>query len=131
MSMLDGFEIIDTVSGVPSVSITKNGVSFNKSTIEKLHCPEYVVSLLDRTGCRFAIVPCSPNDRGARSFYKKDKELSYGVRWNNYDLRSTLETLMEWNLNNCGWKIAGTYSEADDALIFDLRNAEPLSRRNA
>ena len=129
MGLLDDFELVDSVSGIPSVSITKNGISFNKSTIEKLHCPEHVKLYLDRIGKRFAIVPCNKGDNGYRAFYRKEKDTANGVRWNNYDLRTTIAGLTGWNLEEHGWKICGLYSEEDNALIFDLNKAEPLSRR--
>lgn len=128
MGMLDGFEVIDAVYGVPSVSITKNGISFNKTTLEKLNCPEYAKALIDKQGKRIAIVPCGEAEKGARIFFKNGRDTSNGVRWNNYDLRTTVERMMGWNLADGGWKIAGLYSEEDDALIFDLKEAEGLNR---
>jgi hypothetical protein len=128
MGLLDGFEVIDTITGSPTMSITKNGISFNKTTLEKLACPEYVRALIDKTNKKIAIVPCGKTDRGSRSFYKVGKDTSNGARWNNYDLKQTIETLMKWNLEEESWKITGLYSEEDNALIFDLSNAVDNSR---
>lgn len=124
MSLLDGFELLETITGVPSMSISKNGVSFNRAAIEKLGCPRYVLTLIDKQGCRFAIVECSKNDRGARDFVKTERNISNGVRWNNHDLRATLEALMGWNLSADSWKVEGKFSDQDRALIFDLYESE-------
>lgn len=128
MSLLDKFEIIDSVTGVPSISITKNGISFNKGTLEKLARPAYVQALIDKQNKQIAIVPCDENDRGSRFFYKEGRDTANGVRWNNFDLRTTVETMMGWDLSDGGWKSAGIFSEEDNALIYDLNSAEPIKR---
>lgn len=129
MGFFDDFELLDPVNGIPSMSITKHGVSFNKSALEKLGCPENVKALLDKKGKRFAIISCEKEDRGARKFCKKGRDISNGVRWNNYDLKITLETLMGWNLAEQSWKSIGSYSEDERALIFDLLAVEDISRQ--
>lgn len=128
MGILDGFELVEPISGAPTMTVTKNGVSFNKTTLEKLGCPEYVQVLIDKIGKRIAIVPCLHRDKGSRPFYKPGKETSNGVRWNNYDLKSTIETMMGWNLMMCSWKVTGVYSEEVHALLFNLVDAEDSTR---
>lgn len=128
MSRLDGFEIINTVIGITNVSITKSGIAFSKASIEKLDCPEFVVALVDKQGKRIAIKPCAKGDKGARSFFKQGRDVSKGVRWNNFDLQTMIERMMNWNLEECGWKITGDYSDEDNALIFDLTKAEAVKR---
>lgn len=128
MSLLEAFEVVDAVTGMPTVSITKNGIAFNKTVLEKMGCPEYVRAMIDKPGKRIAIAPCEKEDRGSRAFYKRGRNTANGVRWNNFDLRTTIETMMGWALADQGWKASGFYSEEDNAIIFDLNSAEPLSR---
>ena len=40
--MLEGFKPISITSGVPTLSITKNGIGFNKAAILKIDAPQYV-----------------------------------------------------------------------------------------
>lgn len=128
MGLLDNFEIVDAITGTPNISITRSGIAFSKAAIEKLKCPEFVSVLIDKSGKRIAIQTCNKNDRGARSFYKAGRDTAKGVRWNNYDLKTILEQMMNWNLEESGWKISGEYSDEDNALIFDLNNAEAVRR---
>lgn len=123
MGKLDDFVLVEAISGIPTVAMTKNGISFNKTTIEKLNRPEYVKVLIDRKGNRIAITPCDKNDRGARSFYKEGRDTANGVRWNNFDLKSIIQSMMRWNFEDKGRKAEGFYSDEDNALIFDLREA--------
>ena len=98
--MLEGFEPLRLVTGIPTMSITKNGVSFNKTSIEKLGCPPYVIPMIDRQG--------------------------NGIRWNNNDLVATFENMMGWKIAYMGMKVRGKYSENDKAIIFNLESAEPI-----
>lgn len=128
MSLLDGFEVIETVTGIPTMSITRNGITFNKTVLEKLSRPEFAKAMIDKQGKQMAIVPCDKDDRGCRTFYKNGREIANGVRWNNHDLKATLETLMGWNLESQGWKSTGVYLENENAMLFDLKEVEPLKR---
>ena len=47
MTMLEGFKPFNFSEGVPYVSITNNGMTFNKSVVMKLDYPEQVVLLID------------------------------------------------------------------------------------
>ena len=47
MSLLENFKPFNFNEGVPYVSITINGMTFNKSVIMKLEYPEYVRLLID------------------------------------------------------------------------------------
>ena len=128
MSILDSFQVIGNVTGVPSVSVTKNGIAFNKAVLEKMRCPEYVCAMIDKASKRIAIVACEKGSNGSRPFYKKGRDMSNGVRWNNADLRMTIENMMSWRLSEKGWKATGTYFEEENALIFDLNDSEPINR---
>lgn len=126
--MLDGFETIKLVTGTPTMSVTKNGVSFNKTAIEKLGKPSYVIPMLDRIRNRFAIVGVDYEVEDARKFYQSGRDTSQGVRWNNNDLISTLEAITAWNTTKTGMKVKGRYDEDDRAIIFNLDEAEPIEK---
>ena len=52
MSMLSGFKAFNFNEGAPYVSITPNGVTFNKSVVMKLDYPEHAVLLIDESSGR-------------------------------------------------------------------------------
>lgn len=124
--MLEGFEPMKLVTGTPTMSVTKNGVAFNKTAIEKLGCPPFAIPMLDRAGNRFAIVGRDYEDNDTKRFYQNGRETSSGVRWNNNDLIATFENMMGWNIAHMGVKVKGRYSEDDRAIIFELYDAEPI-----
>ena len=124
--MLEGFEPLRLVTGIPTMSITKNGVSFNKTSIEKLGCPPYVIPMIDRQGNRFAIVARDERDDDTRKFHQEGRDTSNGIRWNNNDLVATFENMMGWKIAYMGMKVMGKYSENDKAIIFNLESAEPI-----
>lgn len=124
--MLEGFEILEFVQGVPSVSFTKNGISFNKAAVEKMKNARYVLPLIDKNGMRFAIAECEAGNEKAMDFLKDPSKISNGVRWNNRDLKRELERITGWSLEQEGFKIVGEYIAEDNALIFAFRNAIPI-----
>lgn len=124
--MLEGFEPIKLVTGTPTMSVTKNGVAFNKTAVEKLGCPPFAIPMIDRAGSRFAIVARDYEENDTKRFYQKGRDTSNGVRWNNNDLIATFESMMGWNIEQMGVKVKGVYSEIDRAIIFDLHEASPI-----
>lgn len=74
MTMLEGFKPFNFSEGVPYVSITNNGMTFNKSVVMKLDYPEQVVLLIDNETRRIAIQVCTPDTPNAASFTKRKKQ---------------------------------------------------------
>ena len=65
MSMLENFKPFNFNEGVPYVSITNNGITFNKSVVIKLDYPEFVVLLIDENSKRIANQKCESNTQNA------------------------------------------------------------------
>lgn len=126
MSMLSGFKPFNFNEGVPYVSITTNGVTFNKSVVMKLDYPEHVVLLIDEEGKRIAIQACAENAENAAQFYKPKKNDVISVRWNGKDLLNTLQTIMGWNLNEKAFRVEGTLLKSERAMLFTLSEATEL-----
>lgn len=122
--MLEGFEPLVIASGTPFMTVTKNGVSFNKSVIEKLEKSEYIQLFIDRNERRFAIAACTEDAKNAVKFYR-GREISDGIRMNNSDLRATLLELAEKDSDDC-FRARGFYQHSDHAIIFDLAATEPI-----
>ena len=124
--MLSGFKPFNFNEGVPYVSVTTNGVTFNKSVVMKLDYPEHVVLLIDEEGKRIAIQACAENTENAAQFYKPKKNDVISVRWNGKDLLNTLQTIMGWNLNEKAFRVEGTLLKSERAMLFTLSEATEL-----
>lgn len=129
MSILDGFSAFNFNEGVAYVSITKNGVTFNKSVVMKLGRPHYVVLLINEESQQIAIKCCDDSTPNCVSFYKDEKESNrkiISVRWNGRDLLNTFQNMMDWDLNKCSYRVCGTLIKEEAAMLFDLKTAELL-----
>jgi hypothetical protein len=125
--MLDGYKVYNLSVGLPSMSVTQNGVAFNKTSVLKLEYAKHVLILTNEKEKLVAIQACDASTEGASPFYKGDKtEKVITARWNNKDLLKTLASMMSWNLREMGYKMEGEYIEKEGALIFDLNNATQI-----
>ena len=75
MFELDGFVAFDFNVGVPSASITPNGVTFNRSVVIKMNYPEHVVLMVNKETKQIAIKVCTAETQRAVTFYKQQAEL--------------------------------------------------------
>lgn len=127
MSMLEGFTSFNFDEGVPYVSITKNGVTFNKAVIMKLDYPPFVQLLLNSQTKQIAIKACLESDQNSVAFYKKRENSNViSVRWNVKDLLNTLQEITGWDLTFDGYKVDGTLLKEERAMLFDLNNGKVL-----
>lgn len=127
--MLKGFEPLIVASGIPRVTISRNGVSFNKATVEKMGKAPYVCVLIDRPGRRFAISPDEGEDSISRmDFFRPGAEISNGVRWNSSDLKQTFHDLMGWDVEHQTMRADGFFDAESRAIIFDLNEAVDISK---
>ena len=128
MSILDGFTVFDFNEGAPYVSITKNGVTFNKGVIKKLKQPAYVVLLMNAKTKQIAIRACNEETPNAVSFFKEDKKSNLlSVRWNGRDLLNTISEMMGWDLSSESYKVLGTHLIEESAMLFELDSAEEIN----
>lgn len=121
--MLEGFEAFDFSEGVANMSITSNGVTFNKAVTMKLHYPEWVLLLINPATCEIAIQPCSEDTPNRATFFKEKDSGVLSVRWNSKDLLNRLEELMSWDLKQSSYRVAGTLLRNENAILFDLKSA--------
>ena len=124
---LNNFKTLNLAPGFPSISITRNGVTFSKNAIIKLEQTEYVNLLVDEEEKVIAVKPCEKGDDKAIAFFRSGKK-NFSVRWNFKDFLETLEALMDWNLEEQGFKIKGIYDREQRALFFDLNTAIYLDK---
>ena len=95
---LSNFKVFDFSERVPYVSVTNNGLTFNKSVVIKLNYPEYVRLLINESDRQIAIQVCDSSEEKAVQFYKQKPNGVMSVRWNAKDLINTLSRMCDWNL---------------------------------
>lgn len=128
MAILDSFVSYNFSAGVPYVSITNNGVTFNKAVVIKLGYPRHVILLINAEEKRIAVQVCDSTTPNAVAFYKEKKSQVISVRWNGRDLLNSIQEITGWNLKNCsGYRVDGTLLQDENAVLFDLKEAKPLS----
>ena len=126
MSLLDGFEEFDFSEGAPYVSITRNGVTFNKAVVLKLDNPRFVTLLINSKTHQIAVQASDEDNPKSVSFFKEKKSGLVSVRWNSKDLLFTISSMMDWNLDSTSYRVAGTLYRDEKTFIFDFDKAEPL-----
>ncbi|MBQ9535076.1 MAG: hypothetical protein IJU78_04470 [Clostridia bacterium] len=127
MSLLENFKPFNFNEGAPYVSVTNNGLTFNKAVVMKLNYPEHVMLLIDEETKRIALQSCTSDNPNAASFYNKNKKSNVlSVRWNGRDLLNTIQSLMNWDLSQCGYRIDGILLKADHAMLFDFTRAKEM-----
>ena len=123
---LEGFIPFNFSEGVPYMSVTKNGVTFNKGVIMKLQFPAYACFLINPIKKQIALQAASQDSENAVNFCNEEKKDSkvLSIRWNGKDLLNTLCELMGWDLNVSSYRIDGKLLLADQAMLFDLNEAK-------
>ncbi|MBS7298108.1 MAG: hypothetical protein KIG65_03395 [Eubacteriales bacterium] len=124
--MFEGFKTINLAVGYPNLSITKNGVTFNKASVIKLGKPAMVKLMINEAEKQIAIQVADENDENATPFVKGEKKF-LNVRWNYKDFVYSLAQMMNWDLEKDGYKVMGEYFSNEDALLFDLKKATKLT----
>lgn len=125
---LNGFKTFNFAEGAPYMSLTTNGVSFNKSCVLKLNRCDYAKLMINADTKQVILLPANENEEGAYRFYnKKRKGTTLSVRWNSKDLIKTLELLMNWDVSRNGYRVDGTYYPEENAILFDLSSAVALA----
>lgn len=128
MGVLDSFKPRKLVVGSPYLSVTANGVSLNKSAIDRLEYAEFVKLLIDEEGKRLAIQISDSDDQDKVPFVNpgKKRDAQY-VRWNN---REFTKQLLNWapnlELKEKGFKVPGQYYQDEKAFIFAFEEVIPL-----
>lgn len=126
MSALEGFSSFNFEEGVPYVSVTINGVTFNKSVVMKLDYPTHALLLINDGEKKIAVQACDEKTPNAAPFYKEKKSGVISVRWNGRDLLNTFQDIMGWNLKNEAYRIEGIHLKDERAILFDLTKATKL-----
>lgn len=120
---LSNFKTFDFSEGVPYVSITNNGITFNKSVIMKMKYPAYVRLLINETDKQIAVQTCDEHDDKSVQFYKEKSNGVLSVRWNAKDLINTISRICDWDLSQLSYRVNGILILEMKLMLFDLNEA--------
>lgn len=129
--MLEGFIKIPILPGSSFMSVTNNGINFNGNVVRNMQMAKYVNLLLNLDTKQVAIKKCDIKDEEAVKFCRNESNLKNGVRINNRELQQKFSRIMNWDLETYNYRIVGFFSDEDDAVIFDLKNARKFRKRNS
>lgn len=125
---LTNFKTIEMVKGNPTMSLTRNGITFSQAAIQKLAKPEYVEFMIDENNKIIAVVAKKEKTSNSFSFFSPEKKVM-SVRISNKDLRNQIAEIMSWSLGKeDGYKIEGEYAKEENALFFNLKESKPLNK---
>ena len=122
--MKEGYKPFILVNGIPSISVTDNGLTFSKSAVVKLGCPAYVNLYIDAEKKMLAVEPGEEGSPQAIAFYRPNDRNIITVRWNNKDLLGYLCAVMNWDLKTYSYKVTGIYDYNENIFEFDMKGAE-------
>ena len=123
---LSKFKTFDFSEGVPYVSVTSNGLTFNKSVIMKMNYPPYVQLLINEEDKQIALQICQENDEKAVSFYREKANGVLSVRWNSKDLIQTVARLCGWDLKNKSYRVPGIMIPDASLMLFEMTDATEM-----
>ncbi len=121
MNILENFKKINLNSNGPAVSISSYGLTFNKTVVDTMSLPDYVVLLLDEDSKRIAI-QASVNPEDIPFCINKSNRVN--ARINNKEFARKLFKLMGWELSDGSYRVVGAWYPDDKVYIFDLKEAE-------
>ncbi|RMC97793.1 hypothetical protein D9O40_14275 [Clostridium autoethanogenum] len=122
MFEIENFKKVNLTTGLPYMSITRNGITFSKNVIIKMGRPAYVELLMNDADKQIAIKVCDENEEDAIQFVKSKKTIN--VRWNNKDFLNTLSKMMGWSLDKGGYRVLGDWYDNEKAMLFELSKAK-------
>lgn len=127
--MLEGFSSVPVLTGSAFMSVTDNGINFNKNVLLRMKKPKYVQFLINRSAKKVAIQACDNAAENAVQFYKDNVNIKYGVRYNNKDLETMVAAIMDWDLSSSNYRIDGVYLDDEHAMLFDLATARKFEKK--
>lgn len=131
--MLKNFTVIEIVKEIPTPAliVERNKLRHTRGTVEALEYAPYVHYLLDAKGKRVAIQVTTEKDKQGIKFSKpKEEQKTLAVLCQNAELVGYIRGMMpEWK-PEAKYRVEGVYSKTDKAVIFDLKEAVPYTRRS-
>ena len=127
--LLEGFVEVPILQGSSFLSVTENGLNFNKNVVKHMQRAEYIVLLCNSDKKQLAIIKCDKNRENAIPFYRDEKNLKTGVRFNNREVQQMIATMMNWDLQTFNYRVDGFMASDRRTMIFNLNSARVLNKR--
>ena len=127
--MLEGFVKIPVLTGSSFVSITDNGLNFSGMTVFHMQKAEYINLFVNADTKQIAIKECKKNAEYAIRFFRNEKNLKIGVRFNNREIQQMIAKMMDWDFQKYNYKVDGFYNEDEHVMIFDLTKTKKSAKK--
>ena len=128
--MLEGFLEIPILQGSSFMSITDNGINFNKNVVKHMQGAENIIILCNSTKKQIAIQKCDKGRENSVQFYRSEKNFVNGVRFNNREVVQMIVSMMEWDLKEFNYRADGFLTGDRNTMIFDLNSARKFNKKN-
>lgn len=128
--MLEGFVQIPILPGSSFLSVTENGLNFNKNVVKHMNKAESVILLCNSNKKQIAIQKCDKGTENSIPFYRNEKNLTTGVRFNNREIQQMIAAMMNWNLQEFNYRADGFITNDRSTMIFNLNSARKFIKRD-
>ena len=128
--MLEGFVQIPILPGSSFLSVTENGLNFNKNVVKHMNKAESVILLCNSSKKQLAIQKCDKDTENSIPFYRNEKNLTTGVRFNNREIQQMIAAMMNWNLQEFNYRADGFITNDRSTMIFNLNSARVFRKRD-
>lgn len=128
--MLEGFVKVPIFNRSSILSITENGLNFNGTVVFHMQKANFINLFLNSNEKQVAIIECDKNTQDRIPFYRDEKSLKNGVRFNNREIQQMISRIMEWDLTKFNYRVDGYFIAEEKAMIFDLKTARKFQKKN-
>lgn len=128
--MLEGFVEVPILQGSSFLSVTNNGLNFNKNVVKHMRKAETIKIFCNSSKKQLAIQKCDDKVENSIPFYRDDKNLTNGVRFNNREVQQMIATMMDWNLNEYNYRADGFLADDGETMIFNLNSSRRFTKKN-
>lgn len=127
--MLEGFVQVPITLGNSFLSISEVGLSFNKNVVKRMQKAENVILLCNAEKKQLALQKCNKRSENSVPFYRDEKTLKFGVRFNNRELLQMIVSMMDWDLKVHNYRVDGFLTDDANSMIFDLNTARKFVKK--
>lgn len=119
---MEGFKPFDFSIGIPKLSVTKNGVTFDKHTTVSLNHAKYIKICVNEEKKSIFVCPGKSGEVGSMKYYSEGKRVK-SVRTASKGLMFCAISFYGKELND-GFRVQG--KKVDNGVLFDFNDATPL-----
>lgn len=121
---ISGFVPFDFSVGVPYISVTENGVTFNRSVTILLGYPEYIRVCVNESERLVFVEPGAHGEAGCVKYFNPGRRVD--------SVRLSGDSFIIFMMKMCGgdrglgYKVTG--EQTDGGIMFDMKKARPTTR---